>query len=284
MSLFGWAALILLGVLALGGLFWWLLIETEGVYLGRRVVVWLYDVFAPRYDRIKDFDATNESLFLAAPLMSALHPQRAPLLLDIATGTARLPLALLRHTHFEGRVIGVDLSRKMLESAAYNLADDLATVDLLHAPADCLPFPDNTFDGVTFLEALEFVDEPHAALAEAVRVLRPGGVLLTTLRVNIRTMPGKLWSQPQMRATLKRLDMEQVTFEAWQEEYVKVWARKCGASKPVGAQPIEHYLRCPVCEQVAFTYTPPTFICGSCGARIRVGADGVLKVAEILRC
>ena len=41
--------------LILGVLVWWLFIETEGVYLGRGVVIWLYDVYASRYDGIKEF-------------------------------------------------------------------------------------------------------------------------------------------------------------------------------------------------------------------------------------
>ena len=207
---------------------WWLLIETEGVYLGRRVVVWLYDVYAGRYDGIKQFEPHHEFLLLAVPIMNELRPQTDPLVLDVATGTGRLPLALLAHSQFTGRVIGVDLSRRMLAKAAAKLGNDLAHVDLLHAPAAPLPFDPDTFDAVTFLEALEFVDDPHAALAEIVRVLRPGGVLLTTLRVNVATMPGKLWSQEEVKSALAALGMTGVRFEPWQHEYIKVWARKPG--------------------------------------------------------
>jgi hypothetical protein len=91
-------------------------------------------------------------------------------------------------------------------------------------------------------------------------------------------MPGKLWSKDKLRTALENVGVERVMFEAWQEEYIKVWGRKGGTSEPVGAQPIERYLRCPACAHVAFTYTPPTFICGHCGRRIPVGMDGVLEV------
>lgn len=271
-----------LAVLALLG--WYLLIETEGVYLGRRVVVWLYDVFASRYDRIKQYEPLYETLLLANPLMGAMRPHHNPLLLDIATGTARLPLALLADERFAGHIIGVDLSRQMLSQAAYKLADDLARVDLLYAPADCLPFPDDTFDAVTFLEALEFVDAPEDALAEAVRVLRPGGLLLTSLRGNIKTMPGKLWTEERMQSTLEQLGVQRVFFEPWQDEYTKVWGRKAGKSPHIAARPLEDVLRCSRCGNVAFAYDVPNFVCDVCGQRIPVGDDGVVEVTKVQRC
>jgi ubiquinone/menaquinone biosynthesis C-methylase UbiE len=281
-------ALVILAVVVGGALLtllgWYLLIETEGVYLGCGVVVWLYDVFAPRYDAIKGQQSFYEHLLLSAPLMAAMHPQTAPLVLDVATGTARMPLVLCNTPEFEGRIIGVDLSRAMLTRAAERLSEDLARVDLLHAPAECLPFPDDSFDVVTYLEALEFMANPAATLAEALRVLRPGGLLLTTLRQNVRTMPGKIWTQEKLQSTLEGLGAERVTFEAWQHEYLKVWARKAGESRPVGAVILEGVLRCSRCETVAFSYDPPRFTCGVCGTQIDVATDGVLEVNKVQRC
>ncbi len=61
------ALALIIAALIFGGLFvWWLLITTEGVYLGRRVVIWLYDVYARRYDRIKQYDAGWEAATLVA--------------------------------------------------------------------------------------------------------------------------------------------------------------------------------------------------------------------------
>jgi ubiquinone/menaquinone biosynthesis C-methylase UbiE len=226
--------LLALAVIALIviGLGWWLLIESEGVYLGRRVVIWLYDLYAGRYDDIKHFRQDYDHLFLAQPIIERIAPNRAPLVLDVATGTARLPLALLRHKHFSGRVYAVDLSMGMLHQAVGKLNryereyQEEAPVRLLCAHAGRLPFSDGTFDIVTCLEALEFTPNPVESLRECVRVLRPGGLLLITNRLTGRWMPGKTWTQPDLTLLLMSMGIDQVTFDPWQVDYIRVWGVK----------------------------------------------------------
>ena len=84
-------------LLIIGFLIWWLIVETEGVYLGKRIVVALYDLCAPRYDRIKRFDEYADATLIALPIMSRVEPQTDPLILDVATGTGRLPLIMARY-------------------------------------------------------------------------------------------------------------------------------------------------------------------------------------------
>jgi ubiquinone/menaquinone biosynthesis C-methylase UbiE len=202
------------------------------VYLGRRVVIWLYDLYAGRYDDIKHFRQDYDHLFLAQPIIERIAPNRAPLVLDVATGTARLPLALLRHKHFSGRVYAVDLSMGMLHQAVGKLNryereyQEEAPVRLLCAHAGRLPFSDGTFDIVTCLEALEFTPNPVESLRECVRVLRPGGLLLITNRLTGRWMPGKTWTQPDLTLLLMSMGIDQVTFDPWQVDYIRVWGVK----------------------------------------------------------
>ncbi|MDX2160328.1 MAG: methyltransferase domain-containing protein [bacterium] len=204
---------------------WWLLIASEGVYLGRRVVVWLYDVFAPRYDAIKHFRREYDHRFLAQPLMARISPNKAPLILDVATGTGRLPLAMIRHAHFEGKIIGVDLSEPMLRHAWLKFIEE-RRVMLLQAPAERLPFASNTFDGVSCLEALEFMIDHQAALAEMVRVLKPGGVFLITNRINTRWMPGKTYDTETFVELLFDAGIDDIHVEKWQVDYDRVWGIK----------------------------------------------------------
>lgn len=215
-------ALIALGIIALG---YWLFIASEGVYLGRRVVIWLYDVYATRYDGIKQYRRDAEQQFLAQPLLEQIAPQTDALVLDVATGTGRLPLALLRHARFDGKVIGVDLSSRMLGIAA-NKLNGSTRAQMVLAPAETLPFPDRAFDVVTCLEALEFMTRRELVLEELMRVLRPGGLLLLTNRINTRFMPGKLYDRDELVAELGVLDADTVYIERWQVDYDLVWVKK----------------------------------------------------------
>jgi len=232
-----WLVLLTVGGILIGFLVWWLIFETEGVYLGRRMVIWLYDVYATRYDRIVEVDPLQEHFHIALPLMQRLAPETDPLILDVATGTGRLPLVLLNHSGFSGYVIGMDASWRMLQQAEAKLAavDAHEYVSLAHADGLRLPFPDSAFDVVTCLEALEFMPVPEDGLRELVRVLRPGGLLLTTLRINEPWMPGRLWSQDEMQGLLQQYGIEQIEFELWQHDYTKVWGVKNGEADFVSA-------------------------------------------------
>lgn len=223
--------LVIVVICALIALGWWLLIESEGVYLGRRVVIWLYDVYAGRYDAIKHFRRDYDNQYLAQPIMMHIAPNKAPFMLDVATGTGRLPLAMLRYASFGGRVIGVDLSRRMLEHAAPKFVAD-SQVMLVLAPAERLPFHDETFDVVTCLEALEFTSDMRVTLIEIVRVLKPGGLLLITNRISTRFMPGKTLSTEGMIAVLMMLGIDRIRMEKWQVDYDQVWGFKPDAPSP----------------------------------------------------
>jgi len=262
----------------LGVLIWWLLIPTEGVYLGRRVVILLYDWYAHHYDRVKNYYRDYEHIYLAQPLMDAIAPEKAPLILDVATGTGRLPLAMVRHLRFEGRIIGVDLSRRMLHFAAKNLDPYAERVDFVWSSAEELPFSDNIFDVVTCLEALEFMTNPKAVLKEVIRVLRPGGMLLISQRQNTRLMPGKTWTSGEIQAILADMGVENAKAQIWQVDYRKVWGRKSGQSPIIGARPLDEILRCPKCRAHLMKRQGQEWVCEGCGERAKVGKDGVIEL------
>jgi ubiquinone/menaquinone biosynthesis C-methylase UbiE len=223
--------LIALGVAALGALLYWQLVIAEGTHLGARVVTALYDRFAPRYDRVKNFDPQVETDTLAVPLTMALAAVDAPRVLDVAGGTGRLARTLLPQFAFDGEVVVLDLSLAMLRQGRPYGAPWPGRVHWLQAPAGALPFAAETFDAVTCLEALEFLPSARAALAECVRVLRPGGVLVVTNRIGLDAwlMPGKTFSRAAFRRLLGEYPLEAVRVERWQVEYDLAWATKAPA-------------------------------------------------------
>jgi ubiquinone/menaquinone biosynthesis C-methylase UbiE len=279
-DLMEWVNTVLIALLVVGlvGLAWWLLITTEGVYLGRRVVIWLYDLYATRYDRIKDFQPDYDDLLLAQPILGAIDPQLAPLVLDVATGSGRLPLALLNNPVFQGRVIGVDLSRRMLRVAAEKLLPTCDRVSLIWSPAETLPFDDNLFDVVTCLEALEFMINRQQVLEELLRVLRPGGILLISNRINSPAMVGKTWTDAELKTLLQKLGMELVEIEPWQVEYQRVWALKAGESLPTGAIPLGEILRCPHCSNQLMVQQENAWICEKCGGQAPISEGGIIEL------
>jgi ubiquinone/menaquinone biosynthesis C-methylase UbiE len=223
-----WYLLGLLTAVGLGLLLYWLLVVTEGVYLGRRLVVWMYDLTAHRYDRIKQFDADAERFLVIQPLLDRLADRAAPLVLDVATGTGRLPVFLLDEPTFNGRVLGLDASARMLSQAWPKLKVYHQRANLVRQIAVDLPFGGNVFDSVTCLEALEFFPDDTRALLEMVRVLRPGGTLLVTRRRGweAKTFVGRYRNRETFEALLLSLGLTAVESRLWQIEYDLVFACK----------------------------------------------------------
>ncbi|NOZ06391.1 MAG: class I SAM-dependent methyltransferase [Chloroflexi bacterium] len=106
-------------------------------------------------------------------LVELLRPRSADCLLDIATAAGHTALTFAPHVR---RVVATDLTTEALPKARA-LAESRGLVVPLLAAADAegLPFPDDTFDLVTCRLGLHHFPHPRQAVAEMVRVCRPGG-------------------------------------------------------------------------------------------------------------
>lgn len=275
----------LAGLLILTALVYWQLVVAEGTYLGPRVVAMLYDWAASAYERIKRFDLAAEQWFLGLPLAQALDTVGAPLVLDVGTGTGRLPRALLFQPRFRGRVVGVDLSRRMLAQAVRLTRPHASRVAFIWQDGRNLPFEPDTFDAVTCLEVLEFTPDPRAMLQELVRVLRPGGVLLVTNRVGreARLLPGRAFRRSAFEALLRSLPLEEVRVQAWQMDYDLAWARKVGTPQGGGVRRLADLLRCPACRRPGLLLRENGYRCTGCGRAYSIAPDGVIEMARPLR-
>jgi ubiquinone/menaquinone biosynthesis C-methylase UbiE len=276
-----------LGVILLGLFVYWAFVITEGAFLGARIVAWTYDLAAHRYDDIKKFNALDDRWFLARPMLNLLSGVHCPLVLDVATGTGRLPEALLNSPDFDGTVLGLDLSAKMLHQAAIKLRAVESRAEtgyaLIHHDAQRLPFPDEIFDAVACIEALEFMPSPERVLGEMARVLRPGGILLATNRVNweSKLMPGKAFTDDALHATLNDIGLPHVEIRPWQVYYDLVWARKAGPRSRLGRGTWDKtdILVCPHCAHSPLVDAVDAIDCPACRHRYSI-QDGVHLLAD----
>lgn len=285
-----WSTLLFLALtllLLLGLLIYWLIWLTEGAYLGSWAVRWLYDQGASSYDGVKQYNPADEAAFLAHPLFHRFEESFGPhsLLLDVATGTARLPLALFSVPFYEGEIIGLDISRPMLAEAAAKCADEQGRITFIHHPSVPLPFEDESFDAVSSLEALEFMPDRQAALHEMVRVLAPGGWLILSNRIGVdaRLMPGRTDSPQRFERVLEALGLIEVQTRPWQAYYDLVFARKAGAARPgrgfCGAW--LQALRCPHCQAGGSgVIGQGQWQCTLCNHVIDIGPDGVWEFGK----
>jgi demethylmenaquinone methyltransferase/2-methoxy-6-polyprenyl-1,4-benzoquinol methylase len=97
--------------------------------------------------------------------------------LDVAAGTGLVSRELAARKLVN--VVSLDANEPMLRAGlpANEAAGLTPRISPILARAEALPFPDASFDAVTFTYLLRYVDEPGAVVAELARVLRPGGTL-----------------------------------------------------------------------------------------------------------
>lgn len=99
-------------------------------------------------------------------------------ILDVGCGLADVLIGLGRDRPDDLRAVGVDASQRMLKQARADAQAAGVAVELHRADAAALPFPDGCFAAVRCERTLQWVGDPAAAVAEMVRVLRPGGALV----------------------------------------------------------------------------------------------------------
>lgn len=215
------ALLWIMGIGLIVALLYWLIVIGEGTYLGRPVVRWIYTRGANIYDQVRERVTKSDQQMLVMPLrLALLHTPFAPTL-DVATGTGRVPLLLANEDWYHGRIIGLDLTPRMLEIArnkAIEAKHDQRIEWLLGSGDDLSQWQDATFGLVTCLEAVEYFPRPRRAIREMWRVLQPEGTLIISAWTanHARWLPVKSLTAQQMQAFLADLGCQHCDIRAWQ--------------------------------------------------------------------
>lgn len=141
-----------------------------------------------QYDRLAYLLSLGQDRRWRHAVVSRVAAASPRLVLDVATGPAGIALAIAARTGAD--VVGVDLNEPMLRAGLPRVRRSATggRVRLAAGRADQLPFPDGTFDAVSFSYLLRYVDDPAATIAELARCLRPGGTL-ASLEFNVPPAP-----------------------------------------------------------------------------------------------
>lgn len=139
----------------------------------------LFDGIAAQYDWVPDLFSFFQYQRWRRDLVSRLQVGPDSTVLDVCTGPAGVAM-LMAQTH-HCRVVGVDLSPKMLRRAQHNISSKglTALVPLVMGRAEDLAFAGESFDAVSVTFLLRYVDDAESTMREIVRVLKPGGRLLS---------------------------------------------------------------------------------------------------------
>ena len=149
---------------------------------------------ASRYDVMNDVMSVGIHRVWKNAMMDWLAPRDGQQLLDVAGGTGDIAFRFLKRAP-RARVTVCDMTESMLvegrkRAEADRLSDRLAWVT---GDAMALPFKDNSFDRYTISFGIRNVTRIPDALAEAFRVLRPGGRLMV-LEFSQLPVPAMQWA------------------------------------------------------------------------------------------
>jgi demethylmenaquinone methyltransferase/2-methoxy-6-polyprenyl-1,4-benzoquinol methylase len=146
----------------------------------------VFDSVAPRYDLMNDLMSGGLHRWWKAAMVVRLAPRPGQRLLDVAGGTGDIAMRALPHLVPEeevtagGLAVVCDLSEEMLAVGRARALDCgvLDGIEWVCADAECLPVPSRSFDLYSIAFGLRNVTRIERALAEARRVLKPGGHFL----------------------------------------------------------------------------------------------------------
>jgi demethylmenaquinone methyltransferase / 2-methoxy-6-polyprenyl-1,4-benzoquinol methylase len=151
------------------------------------------DLFGPlprHYDFLEELLSFGQNWRWRREMIAHVGKREPSTILDVATGTAGVALALTRRT--PAQITGIDITETMLRRGHARVAQAGVAdrVRLVVGQAERLPFPDESFDALTFTYLLRYVADPAATIRELARVLRPGAAIAS---LEFSVPPNRFW-------------------------------------------------------------------------------------------
>ncbi|MBL7765956.1 MAG: bifunctional demethylmenaquinone methyltransferase/2-methoxy-6-polyprenyl-1,4-benzoquinol methylase UbiE [Chitinophagaceae bacterium] len=151
----------------------------------------MFDQIAHRYDFLNRLLSFRIDVLWRKKVIALLKSYQPKIILDVATGTADLALALqaLDPTH----TTGIDISAGMLDIGRKKIAEKQLqnSIELIKADSENLPFQEATFDAVTVAFGVRNFENLEKGLTEIHRVLKPGGQFVILEFSKVKVFPLK---------------------------------------------------------------------------------------------
>ena len=136
----------------------------------------MFDRISSKYDALNHLLSLNIDKVWRRKAAKEVAKHQPATILDLATGTADLAIALAKRNP-QAHIVGMDISEKMLEIGKKKVAKQKMDpqIELRVGDAASLPFVDNTFDTVTVAFGVRNFEDLYKGLSEIHRVLKPNG-------------------------------------------------------------------------------------------------------------
>jgi len=139
----------------------------------------MFNKIAFRYDFLNRFLSAGIDRGWRKKAIAELYPLKPQIILDVATGTADMPILMMNLLNPE-RIIGIDISTGMLELGNIKLKKFRLTnrITLQTGDAEAIHFPDGSFNAVTVSFGVRNFQDLEKGLSEMLRVMTAGGKLV----------------------------------------------------------------------------------------------------------
>jgi demethylmenaquinone methyltransferase / 2-methoxy-6-polyprenyl-1,4-benzoquinol methylase len=153
---------------------------------------------APGYDRANRLMSMGIDQLWRAKALRLLGEAKSGDMLDLCAGTLDFSLALSPHAK---SIVALDFCAPMLEVGRARLPNP-EKVRIICADARDMPLEDGSIDGIVAGFGIRNVPEPHRAVAECLRVLRPGGVMVVVDFFRPESLMARFFSSTYNRIVL----------------------------------------------------------------------------------
>ena len=180
----------------------------------------MFDRISPRYDRLNHILSFNIDKTWRKKTAKAVAKSQPETILDLATGTADLAIALAKYNP-QTHIIGVDFSERMLAIGKEKVKKQGLEnqIDLCLGDAAALPFEDQSFDAVTVAFGVRNFENLQQSLSEICRVLKPNGQVFILEFSMPEKFPVKQAYQLYFKHVLPKIG-KQVSKDAWAYSYL----------------------------------------------------------------